>query len=133
MKKILWLLILILAISGCGKVNKKDDLPSKEKNIEKYSLISTENRLVFKNGENYEIIYYENGNIIKVESAIKFDSESAAKLYFEEESYGSSDIIKYVYDVFIVEQTTDYWEDYKDLSPEELKEYYKKANFEYVS
>lgn len=132
LKKIFCLFLIVFIITGCGKaeINKNSN---KEEQIKKYSLISTTDRLVFKNGSNYEIIYYENSKIVKVESAIKFNTEAEAKKYFNEESYGTSDIISYIYDTFIIEQTEDYWEDFKDLSPEELKEYFKNANFEYVS
>ena len=104
----------------------------KEKEIKKYSLNSTENRLVFKNDNTYEVVYYENDKIVKVESAIKFSTPAEAEKYYKEESYGSSDIISYMYDVFIVEETDDYWEDYKDLNRDDLKEYMKNAEYEFV-
>lgn len=132
MKKVFCLLAICIILVGCGKVKNNDIKPNKEEQIKKYSLVSTDDRLVFKNDNNYEVVYYENGKIVKVESAIKFDTEAEAKRYFLKESYGSSDVINYIYDVFIIEQTSDYWDDYKSLNQEELKEYFKKADFEFV-
>ena len=129
MKKLVFVLIICLFLIGCGKVEKKN---IKEKNIEKYSLVSSKERLVFKNNNNYEIVYYENDKIIKVESAIKFDSAAAAKRHYLEESYGNNGTINYIDDVFIVLQDSDYWEDYKDLNKEELKDYLSNANYTYV-
>lgn len=131
MKKILCLFLIFLATIGCGKVQTIEE-PKKEEQIEKYSLTSTSERLVFKNDNNYEVVYYENDKIVKVESAIKFATEAEAKRYFLEESYGTSDEISYIYDTFIIEQTDDYWEDFKDLNSEELKAYFKNSAFEYV-
>ena len=131
MKKVLCLFLILLFITGCGKV-VNTTTPNKEKQIQKYSLVSTSDRLVFKNDNTYEVIYYENDKIVKVETAIKFATEAEAKRYFMEESYGTSDIISYIYDTFIIEQTDDYWYDYKDLSPDELKDYFKNTDFKYV-
>lgn len=133
MKKVVLFLSLVIILTGCGQVVKEKEKINKDDKKPKYVLVSTEDRLVFKNGNNYEIIYYENEKIVKVESAIKFASEAEAKKYYLEESYGSSDIINYVYDVFIVLQTEDYWEDFKNLTKEELKAYLKASEFEYIA
>lgn len=131
MKNFIVLLITCLLLIGCGNV-KKEEIVKPQKEIEKYSLVSSDSRLVFKNENTYEIVYYENDKVFKVETAIKFNTPAEAERYFKEESYGNSETIRYVYDVFIVEETNDYWEDYKDLSREELVDYMKKAEYEYI-
>ena len=132
MKKISYLFIICVFLIGCVNVSSNTKKDNKQENIEKYSLVSSENRLVFKNENSYEIIYYENDKIVKVESAIKFDTPEEAKKYYTEESYGSSDIISCVYDVFIVEETEEYWEDYKDLNVDEIKQYMEKADYTFI-
>lgn len=132
LKKVLCTVLLCLAIVGCGNVKNNNEKIDNKNQLEKYSLNSSNGRLVFKKDNNYEIVYFENEKIIKVESAIKFETEAEAKKYFLEESYGNSNVINRIYDVFIIEQVDDYWEDYKSLSSEELKNYYKQADFEYV-
>ena len=132
MKKVLYLIAVCLLLVGCGTIkNEEHEKPTKE--IKKYSLVSTDDRLVFKNEDTYEVVYYENDKIFKVESVIKFDTPEEAEKYFKEESYGNSETISCVYDVFITEETDDYWEDYKDLSREELKKYMSEAEYEYIS
>ena len=133
MKKFICLFLMFILLVGCGKIKELEvDQKKKDDKIVKYSLVSTEERLVFKKGDNYEIVYYENEKIVKVESAIKFESEELAKKHYKEESYGSSENIKYIYDTYIIEQLDDYWEDYKDLDKEELKKYFQEAGFELV-
>ena len=132
MKKYLCFLLIILSV-GCGNVKKVEEPIEKEDKREKYSLVSSENRLVFQKDNNYEIVYYENSKIVKVESAIKFNSEQEAKRHYIEEKYGTSDNIKYVYDVYIVEQIEDYYEDYKKLKKDDLKDYFAKAGYEFIS
>ncbi len=131
MKRILCFILILILLTGCGNISKKGKI-NKDDKIPKYSLISTENRLVFKNGNNYEVVYYENNKIVKVESVIKFNTKEEAQRYYKEESYGNSKTIRNVYDCFITEELDDYWEDFKDLNPEELKNYFKNANFTFV-
>ncbi len=130
MKKILYLIPICLLIVGCG--TKKIENIDVEV-TEKYSLVSTGDRLVFESENNYEIVYFEGNKIVKVETAIKFPTEEEAKQYYKEESISNSDVVRYAGDVFIVEETEDYWEDYKDLSREELKEYMKNAEYTYIN
>ncbi len=125
MKKIVVLILITFLLTGCGAIKKI----SKEKTGEKYSLVSTSDRLVFQDGDNYEVIYFENEKIVKVESAIKFKTEEEAKDYYLKENYGNNDTIKLVGDTFILEQLPDYFEDYKDLNKGELEEYMKSANY----
>lgn len=133
MKKGLVLIIICLLLVGCGNIKKEENNEKPKKEVEKYSLVSTDNRLVFKNENSYEVVYYENGIITKVESAIKFDTKEEAERYYKEESFGSSETISYIYDVFIVEETEDYWEDFKDLTKDALINYMEEAEYEYVS
>lgn len=134
MKVVVKILVLmsILTLCGCSANNEKEKSKVKKEPIENYSLVSTEDRLVFNQKNKYEIVNYENDKIVKVETAIKFKTEEEALKYYKQESFGSSYEIKVVYDVFVREELTDYWEDYKSLSKSELKEYMKKANFNYV-
>ena len=128
MKKVLCLILILFLLTGCEGIKKiKSD-----KNFNNYSLKSTSDRLVFRNENKYEIVYFENEKIIKVESAIKFNSENEAKEYYLKESYGNNNTIKYVYNIFIIEQLDDYFEDYKDLSKEQLIDYMQNANYEKV-
>ena len=125
MKKVLCLILILFLLTGCEGIKKiKSD-----KNFNNYSLKSTSDRLVFRNENKYEIVYFENEKIIKVESAIKFNSENEAKEYYLKESYGNNNTIKYVYNIFIIEQLDDYFEDYKDLSKEQLIDYMQNANY----
>ena len=131
MKKYAILAIICLLLIGCESTKEEKTKP--EKKIEKYSLVSTEDRLVFKSEDNYEVVFYENDKIVGVESVIKFKTPEEAENYFKEESYGSSEEIRVVYDVFITSETEDYWEDYENLSREDLKKYMEDAEYEYVS
>ena len=123
---------MMFLLVGCGKLVDNYPIQKQEPKKEVYSLVSSIDRYVFKKDNNYEIIYYEDSKIVKVETAIKFDSEEEAKKHFTMESYSTSENIKYVYDVYIVEESDDYYEDYKDLSKNELKEYFKKAGYDFV-
>lgn len=131
MKKIICLILMCLLIVGCNSTKEPEEINVKVE--EKYSLVSTDDRLVFNYEDNYEIVYYEDGNIVKVETAIKFLTEEEAKQYFKEEQYGSSETIRRSYDVVIIEETDDYWEDYKNLSPEDLKTYMANAEYTFVN
>ena len=122
---------MCLLIVGCNSTKEPEEINVKVE--EKYSLVSTDDRLVFNYEDNYEIVYYEDGNIVKVETAIKFLTEEEAKQYFKEEQYGSSETIRRSYDVVIIEETDDYWEDYKNLSPEDLKTYMANAEYTFVN
>ena len=133
MKKVIYLITVCLLLVGCGNVKKEATKePEKEETeVEKYSLVSTSDRLVFKSEEDdiYEIVYFEDETIVKVETAIKFKTPAEAEQYYKEESIGNSETISYMYDVFITEETEDYWEDYKDLNKENLEKYMQEANY----
>lgn len=125
MKKLFCLFLIIFLLTGCDGIKKIRG----DKNVNKYSLESTNDRLVFQNDDKYEIVYFENEKIVKVESAIKFETENEAKEYYLKESYGNNNTIKRIYDTFIIEQTDDYFEDYKDLSKTQLTDYMESANY----
>ncbi|MBP5408088.1 MAG: hypothetical protein J6Y42_03010 [Bacilli bacterium] len=133
MKKVIYLITVCLLLVGCGNVKKEEtkEPEKEEKEVEKYSLVSTSDRLVFKSEEDdiYEIVYFEDETIVKVETAIKFKTPAEAEQYYKEESIGNSETISYMYDVFITEETEDYWEDYKDLNKENLEKYMQEANY----
>ena len=130
MKKIVYLIAICILLVGCGNVKKEEvKEPKKEKEVEKYSLVSTDNRLVFKSEDTYEVVYFEDEKIVKVETAIKFKTPEEAEQYYKEESFGNSETISYMYDVFITEETEDYWEDYKDLNKQELTKYMSDADY----
>ncbi len=133
MKKVIYLIAVCLLLVGCGNVKKEEtkEPEKEEKEVEKYSLVSTSDRLVFKSEEDdiYEIVYFEDETIVKVETAIKFKTPAEAEQYYKEESIGNSETISYMYDVFITEETEDYWEDYKDLNKENLEKYMQEANY----
>ena len=131
MKKVLYLLLVFLLV-GCVEIKKNPAPEPKEVKKEKYSLVSSDDRLVFKEDNNYEIVYYEDFKIVKVEIAIKFDSEEEAMKHYKIESTRISEGIKYVDDTYIAEQDIDYWEDYKDLNKDELKNYFEKAGYEFI-
>lgn len=128
----LLIFIIILFIPGCSEIasNENNYLESKEE----YSLISTANRLVFSLNDKYEIVYYDNNKIVKVETAIKFKTEEEAKFKCQKESLNNnySSNHRYIYNIFIQEETIDYWEDYKTLNQNELENYMKKAGFTYI-
>lgn len=132
LKKLACLFVVCILLVGCGTI-EREEKEKTEKEVEKYSLVSTKDRLVFKSEDIYEVVYYENDKIVKVETAIKFKTAAEAEQYYKEESYGNFETISYVYDVFITEETDDYWEDYKDLNQEELKNYMEQAEYEYIS
>ena len=132
LKKLACLFVVCILLVGCGTI-EREEKEKIEKEVEKYSLVSTKDRLVFKSEDIYEVVYYENDKIVKVETAIKFKTPAEAEQYYKEESYGNFETISYVYDVFITEETDDYWEDYKDLNQEELKNYMEQAEYEYIS
>ena len=52
--------------------------------------------------------------------------------HYKIESTRISEGIKYVDDTYIAEQDIDYWEDYKDLNKDELKNYFEKAGYEFI-
>ena len=130
MKKFVILSLVCLFLIGCDDL--RDVIPGQSKDIEEYSLVSTEDRLVFKNDDYYEIIYYDNENIVKVETAIKFATEEEAENHYKEEKNNSYGEARYVYNVFVFEEIEDYWTDYKDLSKSEIIQYMKNANYEYL-
>ena len=133
MKKVIYLIAVCVLLVGCGNVKKEEtkEPEKEEKEVEKYSLVSTWDRLVFKSEEDdiYEIVYFEDDVIVKVETAIKFKTPAEAEQYYKEESVGNSETISYMYDVFITEETEDYWEDYKDLNRDNLEKYMQEANY----
>ena len=130
--KTLLIFTIILFISGCNETKIKENNHNESK--EEYSLISTTNRLVFSFNDKYEIVYYENNKIIKVETAIKLETEEEAKLKCQKESLNNnySTNHRYIYNIFIQEETIDYWEDYKSLDQNELKIYMQNAGFTYI-
>lgn len=129
--KIIIYIFSLFLIVGCGSVNlQESDNKQNQESIKEYSLVSAPERLVFKNGNKYEIVFYENEKIVKVETAIKFETAAEAESYYKQESFGNYSInCRYIYNVFIQEELTSYWEDYKDLDKEELEAYYLKAEF----
>lgn len=130
--KTLLIFTIILFISGCNETKIKENNHNESK--EEYSLISTTNRLVFSFNDKYEIVYYENNKIIKVETALKLENEEEAKLKCQKESLNNnySTNHRYIYNIFIQEETIDYWEDYKSLDQNELKIYMQNAGFTYI-
>lgn len=130
--KTLLIFTIILFISGCNETKIKENNHNESK--EEYSLISTTNRLVFSFNDKYEIVYYENNKIIKVETALKLETEEEAKLKCQKESLNNnySTNHRYIYNIFIQEETIDYWEDYKSLDQNELKIYMQNAGFTYI-
>ena len=130
--KTLLIFTIILFISGCNETKIKEN--NHNESIEEYSLISTTNRLVFSFNDKYEIVYYENNKIIKVETALKLENEEEAKLKCQKESLNNnySTNHRYIYNIFIQDETIDYWEDYKSLDQNELKIYMQNAGFTYI-
>ena len=82
--KVLLILLILVSLTGCGKVKK---IPQEKLDKPEYVLKSSEDRLVSSHDSNkYEVVYYENDKIVKVESAIKFKTkEEAIKARLEAE------------------------------------------------
>lgn len=130
--KIISIIFVLCLISGCT-ISKENDTTKKNKPKEEYSLISTDERLVFSKDDAYEIIYFEEEKIVKVETAIKYKTEEEAQRNYKIESKNAYyESINYFNNILVKEQLSTYWEDYKDLNKKDLKAYYEKAEYTYI-
>lgn len=126
--KVLLILLILIFLTGCGKVKK---IPQEKLDKPEYVLKSSEDRLVFSHDSNkYEVVYYENDKIVKVESAIKFKTKEEAKQKYLEEKINTFNQTDYINNIYVAIESEDYYEDYKNLSKEELKKYFAKAGLE---
>ena len=126
--KVLLILLILVSLTGCGKVKK---IPQEKLDKPEYVLKSSEDRLVFSHDSNkYEVVYYENDKIVKVESAIKFKTKEEAKQKYLEEKINTFNQTDYINNIYVVIEREDHYEDYKNLSKEELKKYFEKAGLE---
>ncbi|MCI5703238.1 MAG: hypothetical protein MR265_04555 [Erysipelotrichaceae bacterium] len=126
--KVLLILLILVSLTGCGKVKK---IPQEKLDKPEYVLKSSEDRLVFSHDSNkYEVVYYENDKIVKVESAIKFKTKEEAKQKYLEEKINTFNQTDYINNIYVAIEREDYYEDYKNLSKEELKKYFEKAGLE---
>lgn len=130
--KIISIIFVLCLISGCT-ISKENDTTKKNKPKEEYSLISTDERLVFSKDNTYEIIYFEEEKIVKVETAIKYKTEEEAQRNYKIENKNAYyESINYFNNILVKEQLSTYWEDYKDLNKKDLKAYYEKAEYTYI-
>ena len=130
--KIISIIFVLCLISGCT-ISKENDTTKTNKPKEEYSLISTDERLVFSKDDAYEIIYFEEEKIVKVETAIKYKTEEEAQRNYKIESKNAYyESINYFNNILVKEQLSTYWEDYKDLNKKDLKAYYEKAEYTYI-
>lgn len=126
--KVLLILLILVSLTGCGKVK---EIPQEKLDKPEYILKSSEDRLVFSHDSNkYEVVYYENDKIVKVESAIKFKTKEEAKQKYLEEKINTFNQTDYINNIYVAIEREDYYEDYKNLSKEELKKYFEKAGLE---
>ena len=126
--KVLLILLILIFLTGCGKVKK---IPQEKLDKPEYVLKSSEDRLIFSHDSNkYEVVYYENDKIVKVESAIKFKTKEEAKQKYLEEKINTFNQTDYINNIYVAIESEDYYEDYKNLSKEELKKYFAKAGLE---
>lgn len=122
-------LVLCLSITGCSNKSSKENQSSIQ-NKEVYSLTSTDNKLVFYDGSTYEVYYYSNDKIDKVEVPTVFDSESLAKKEYEDRGGKENTDIKYVGNIFINTPSSSYYDNVKDYTQEQLKEFMSSNGYE---
>lgn len=119
--------ILIVFICVCGCTDKQVIEDEKEE----YSLISSENRLVFKKEDNYEVYYLSDG-VTKIEKVKAFLNSDYANTYYGTQNELDYKSIRCVDSLVIFEMNDEYLEDYKYLSRTDIMLSMIESDFEYV-
>lgn len=124
---LLFTFILCITLTGCFE-EKVGDSDKKEE----YSLVSTQDRLVFKNKDNYEIYYMGDSVIEKIEKAKIFSSSYYANEYYTKQNALMYKSIKCIDNIVIFEMNDEYLNQNKYLTKTDLIHTMEKSGFTQV-
>ena len=121
------ILLITLVLGGCMNEDNVSELDE----AENYSLVSTEDRLVFKKENNYEV-YYLNNNIIKIEKVKAFANSDYASTYYGKQNALDYKSIKCIDNLVIFEMNDEYLKEYNGLLRTDVMFSMIQSGFEYV-
>lgn len=127
---LIFVFVLCINLTGCINYNNENDDLS---NNETYSLISTQDRLVFKKDNNYEV-YYISGNVItKIEKVKAFSTEDYANEYYAKQNALMYKSVRCIDTLVIFEMNDKYLNENKYLTGTDLVYNMEESGFIKVS
>jgi len=127
--KLLLFISVILLLNTVGCVNNKNSEISFEN--EEYSLVSTEERLVFKKEDNYQV-FYINENITKIEIVKAFSNNLYANQYYVSQNQLEYKDINCIDNLVIFEMNDEYLKDYEGMFKNDIIFSMVSTGFEYI-
>ena len=117
--------LFLLSLTGClsNNINEMED--------EKYSLVSTENKLVFKKDNNYEVFYLNEG-VYKIEKVKAFANETYANQYYAENDSLEYKSVLCVDNLVIFEMPSEYLNSYSGMLRTDIMFSMVESGYEFI-
>lgn len=121
---LVFIFVFCINLTGC-MTNEGEDLPQNET----YSLVSSQNRLVFKKSNNYEVYYMGDNIVTKIEKVKVFSNEDYANEYYAKQNALQYKSVRCIDNLVIFEMNDEYLNENKYLTESDLVYNMKESGF----
>lgn len=121
---LIFIFVFCINLTGC-MTNESEDLPQNET----YSLVSSQNRLVFKKSNNYEVYYMGDNIVTKIEKVKVFSNEDYANEYYAKQNALQYKRVRCIDNLVIFEMNDEYLNENKYLTETDLVYNMKESGF----
>ena len=127
---LIFVFVLCINLTGCINYNNENDDLS---NNETYSLVSSQNRLVFKKNDNYEVYYIEDNIVTKIEKVKAFSNVDYANEYYAKQNALEYKSVRCIDTLVIFEMNDEYLNENKYLTETDLVYNMEESGFKKVN
>lgn len=125
---LIFIFVFCINLTGC-MTNKSEYLNENET----YSLVSSQNRLVFKKNDNYEVYYIENDMVTKIEKVKAFSNVDYANEYYAKQNALMYKSVRCIDTLVIFEMNDEYINENKYLTETDLVYIMEESGFKKVN
>lgn len=125
---LIFIFVFFVNLTGCT-TNNNEYLNENET----YSLVSSQNRLVFKKNDNYEVYYIENNIVTKIEKVKAFSNVDYANEYYASQNALMYKSVRCIDTLVIFEMNDEYLNENKYLTETDLVYNMEESGFKKVN
>lgn len=125
---LIFIFVFCINLTGC-MTNKNEYLNENET----YSLVSSQNRLVFKKNDNYEVYCIENDMVTKIEKVKAFSNVDYANEYYAKQNALMYKSVRCIDTLVIFEMNDEYLNENKYLTETDLVYIMEESGFKKVN